>query len=260
MKVKIGINGFKQITIKHLTDKFWLATVGSPGSYKTVFCITEAEHQLQNGACLIYVTTEMSRHEIIGQARTFGFNWEEYINQQRLIIIDTENQRWDPSRGIVETTDEKGTKDLVEFDTFAEAILWARKVYDWELNQFTALIIDSVASLWEDKPAMSRKYFRFIKRRTQNWFNLVIVTSQLAIGTSRAFGFGIEHGVDGIIRTGEYFENGEMKNWLLPVKMRGMPVNKKLFKTKVNSSGGLEIGEPLNVEGRYATVYDAFSG
>lgn len=266
-RLKLDIEGFEKITHKKFLDRFCLALVGPPGCFKSILCIAEAESLMKNANTkVVFVTTEAGREEVIAQARTFGYNWEERIEQKELAIIDTEGYRFKGGNfveidGIKEKIDggisnELGY-DLNDLQTLTDAILMVRR--RWDLSTPSLLIIDSVATLWDDKPAMSRKYFRFIRRRLKVWFNLVMVTSQLAVGTKMAFGFGVEHGADGIIRVGKYFENGEMKHWILCDKLRGLAFAKNLFAIQVGSTGPI-INNKIPMRGRYMSVYDAFSG
>ncbi len=254
-KIDINIRGWEKITEKPLPNKFWLSIVGPPGSFKTIFCINVTNNLIQKGFKCIYVSTEMSSSEVISQALSLRFNWKKIVNDKDLIIVDTENQSWVNGK-LKDKIPSNSNEDLVNFITLSDAIRHIRM--NWDLTDKVIMVIDSVASLWEDKPAMSRKFFRFIKRQTQIYFDLVLITSQLAIGTSHAFGFGIEHGVDGILRTGEYFEDGEMKNWILCVKLRSINPNRKLFSTDVDLHGFI-IKDEIDIKGRYSDIYDVFS-
>ena len=268
-RFSLEIEGFEKITEKKFPKNFWLSLVGPPGCFKSIICIAEAEELMKNNNVkVIFVTTEAGAEDIITQARTFGFNWRNRVEKGELFIIDTEGTRFSngsfvPIDGLKErmdgsqmTSNAQG-KDLTDLQTLTDAILFIRQ--RWELSEPSLLIIDSVATLWDDKPAMSRKYFRFIRRRLKVWFNLAIITSQLAVGTNKAFGFGVEHGADGIIRVGKFFENGEMKHWILCDKLRGLQFAKNLFSINVGDTGP-QISEKIPMRGRYMTVYDAFSG
>jgi len=268
-RLKFDITGFKQITHKKLLANSWIALVGPPGCFKSILCISEAEALIRGkNTKVIFVTTEAGKEDVITQARTIGFDWDKRIENNELFIIDTEGYRFNngeliPIDGLKERMDgsnmssgEKG-KDLIDLQTLTDAILVVRR--RWDVSDPCLLIIDSVATLWDSAPAMSRKYFRFIRRRLKVWFSLVIVTSQLAVGTKMAFGFGVEHGADGIIRVGKYFESGEMKHWILCDKLRGIAFQKNLFGIIVDNTGPI-VTDRIPMRGRYMTVYDAFSG
>jgi KaiC/GvpD/RAD55 family RecA-like ATPase len=255
-KIRLGIEGFTQITIKPLPIKVWAGFIGEAGAGKTVFCITSLNYHLENGRNAIYASTEMTEDQLIQQARSLGFQWEKFIEEGSLFIIDTENQYWE--NGNLKRGIGSGKTDLLNYVNFTDAVIAVRN--QWELNEESILVIDSVAGLWEDKPAMSRKFFRYIKRKIQNYFSMALITSQLSVGSNKAFGFGIEHLVDSIFRMGHYFEDGKVKGWILCQKMRGVQINRKLLRSEISNKGGFKIKEVINMEGRYMTVYDAFSG
>jgi KaiC/GvpD/RAD55 family RecA-like ATPase len=246
-KVETGFKGFRKITPKKVPSQFWISLVGPPGSFKTVFSIQSVEDHLQKGWKAIYISTEMSPDDIVGQARTIGYDWEAPLRDGSLIILDTE---LDENHYFPEG------EDPTDHIVLTDSILGLRK--RGELHEDWMLVIDSVASLWEDKPVMSRKFFRYIKRKLKIWFSLAVVTSQLSVTTNRAFGFGIEHLTDGILRTANYIEDGEMQSCLACVKMRATQVRRALFKTRVNSSGP-EILDRMELQGRKASLYDALT-
>jgi KaiC/GvpD/RAD55 family RecA-like ATPase len=249
-KVGLGLKGFERITPKRIPRQFWVSLVGPPGSFKTVFCIQAVESRLREGWKAIYVTTEMSPENIVGQARTIGYDWETPLREGSLTIMDTE---------VDENHYFPDEKDPTDYLIMSDTILAQRKRGTPSVQEDWILVIDSVASLWEDKPVMSRKFFRYIKRKLKIWFSLVFVTSQLSVTTNRAFGFGIEHLTDGILRTANYIEDGEMQSCLACVKMRATQVDRSLFKTRVTSAGP-EILDKMEVRGRRANLYDALSG
>jgi KaiC/GvpD/RAD55 family RecA-like ATPase len=62
------------------------------------------------------------------------------------------------------------------------------------------LVVDPLSAFWLDRPAMARRYSYFAKKILCKWDLTTVITSQYAITTSDAFGFGVEHIADGILR------------------------------------------------------------
>lgn len=246
----LGVEGFEKITPKLLPDKFWIALVGPPGSFKTVMCICAMEYHMKKGVKCLYIATESEIAHITDQAKSFNFKWQERITNGDLVIVDWQLH--------LEETLKESDRQSSPHLNFTELIINKRKQMGGIATINAMLVIDSVVTLWEDRAVMASKFFRYIRRRLQHLFNMAIVTSQMASSTKRAYGAGIEHIVDGILRTGSYFENGEMKTYLICVKLRERKVNRVLLLMEVNSSG-VKITDQIQMSGRVANVYDAFS-
>ncbi|MFP3402980.1 MAG: ATPase domain-containing protein, partial [Acidilobus sp.] len=109
------------------------------------------------------------------------------------------------------------------------------------------LIIDSMSTFWLDKPALARKYSYAVKRVLYRWDFTVLMTSQYAITTSSAFGWGLEHVADGIIRFGRRIVNGELKRYVLVEKMRQTPHDLKVHYIDIVDGKGLVILGPAEI-------------
>lgn len=244
-----GIPGFEKVTPKKIPNGFWVALVGPPGTFKTILSIASLEFHMSRGAKCIYVSTEEPEKDILNQAEAFGYKWREKIASGDLVIID-----WQEHLQML-LGDKDKTKGI--HLKFVDVILAERK--KWGIaTEDAMMVIDSVVTLWEDMPQMAMKMFRYVRRRLQKFFNQVFIVSQMASSTNRAYGASVEHIVDGIIRTGNYVEDGYLKTWLMCVKMRELAVNRALLSVEVDASGP-KIHERIEMRGRYSTVYDAFS-
>ena len=83
------------------------------------------------------------------------------------------------------------------------------------------VVIDSVTTLYINKPAMARGIVMQLKRVLAGLGVTSILVSQISVGERGFGGPGVEHGVDGIIRLDLDEIDGELKRSLIVWKMRG---------------------------------------
>lgn len=212
---------------------FTIAVTGEPGTGKTILCIHFIAKGVREGDKCIYVTTEESRESIITQAEQFGFNFSEGIANKKLIIIDA----------LMGVRDEWSLQSL-EMDELINKVIEAKKSLGYGEAR---LVIDSLSAFWLDKPAMARRYSYFVKKVLSKWDFTVMATSQYAITTSEAFGWGVEHIADGIIRFRRSVRDGVLKRYILIEKMRQTNHSLKMYEITILSGKGLTIVKPVEM-------------
>ncbi|HDD72314.1 MAG TPA: KaiC domain-containing protein, partial [Candidatus Bathyarchaeota archaeon] len=106
------------------------------------------------------------------------------------------------------------------------------------------LVIDSLSAFWLDKPAMARRYSYFVKKVLSKWDFTVMATSQYAITTSEAFGWGVEHIADGIIRFRRFVRNGVLRRYVIVEKMRQTAHDLRMHEIKIVPGEGMRILPP----------------
>ncbi|MCS7120896.1 MAG: KaiC domain-containing protein, partial [Candidatus Bathyarchaeota archaeon] len=109
------------------------------------------------------------------------------------------------------------------------------------------LVIDSLSAFWLDKPAMARRHSYFVKKVLSKWDFTVMATSQYAITTSEAFGWGIEHIADGIIRFRRSVRKGSLRRFMLIEKMRQTNHSLQMHEITIIPSKGLTIVKPVEM-------------
>jgi KaiC/GvpD/RAD55 family RecA-like ATPase len=107
------------------------------------------------------------------------------------------------------------------------------------------LVIDSLSAFWLDKPAMARRHSYFVKKVLSKWDFTILATSQYAITTSEAFGWGVEHIADGIIRFRRFVRNGVLRRYILVEKMRQTPHSLQMHEIAIEHGRGLLILRPV---------------
>ncbi len=224
-RVSTGIPAFDRLIQGGIPQGFFVALTGEPGTGKTIFSLHFTAQGLKEGDQCIYVTTEESRESIIRQATQFGWNFEEYIGK-KLIIIDALMREKEDEWSLINLNPEEVVNKIIE----AKQKLGYGKA---------RLVIDSVSALFLDKPVMARKISYYLKRVLNKWNFTIYATSQYAITTSQAFGFGVEHVADGIIRFRRAIKNGELHRYILIEKMRQTDHDKHLWEIDIVNGKGI---------------------
>ncbi|MEM2273444.1 MAG: KaiC domain-containing protein, partial [Candidatus Bathyarchaeia archaeon] len=206
---------------------FMVAVTGEPGTGKTVFCIHFIAQGVSEEDKCIYVTTEESRESIIAQAAQFGFDFSKEIAEKKMIIIDA----------LMGRQDEWSLQSL-DVEELINKIIEAKKALGYGRAR---LVIDSLSAFWLDKPAMARRYSYFVKKVLAKWDFTIMATSQYAITTSEAFGWGVEHIADGIIRFRRFVRNGILRRYILIEKMRQTNHSLQLHEIMILPGKGLTI-------------------
>jgi len=210
---------------------FFIALVGEPGTGKTICCIHFIQQGIMDKDKCIYVTTEESRESIITQALQFNFDFEKAINENKLIIIDALLGKDEWSLNSLET------------DELINKVIEAKKKLGYGRAR---LVIDSLSAFWLDKPALARKLSYQFKKVLYKWDFTVFATSQYAITTSEAFGWGVEHVADGIIRFRKIIKQGKLHRYLMIEKMRQTSHSLYMYEIDIVSGNGLVILGPTS--------------
>lgn len=226
-RLSTGIPEMDRMLAGGIPRGFSVAVTGEPGTGKTILCIHFIAQGVREGDRCIYITTEESRDSIIVQASQFGFDFSKSIEGKRLIIIDA-------LIGLKEPWSLQG----LEIEDLVNKIIEAKKALGYGRAR---LVVDSLSAFWLDKPAMARRYSYFVKKVLSKWDLTTLVTSQYAITTSEAFGWGVEHIADGIIRFSRSVRAGILRRYILVEKMRQTPHSLQMHEIDIFSGRGLVI-------------------
>jgi len=229
-RISTGVPEIDQIIGGGVPQGFLVAVTGEPGTGKTIFAIHFIAQGIEDGDLCIYVTTEESRESIIKQSAQFGFNFKKAIEDKRLVMIDA----------LMGLEDPWSLKSL-EIEDLVDKIIEAKKFLGYGRAR---LVIDSLSAFWLDRPAMARKYSYFVKKVLAKWGFTILASSQYAITTSDAFGFGVEHIADGILRFRRFVREGVLRRFLLVEKMRQTPHSLVMHEITVVDGKGLVVIGP----------------
>ncbi len=227
-RLSTGIPEIDRMLAGGVPKGFLVAVVGEPGCGKTIFSMHFISAGLRRGEKAVFVTTEESRESIIRQAEMFNLGFGDAVKKGQLIIIDALLKPREDPFSIYTLDPEELVKKIIE----------AKKRLGYGHMR---LVIDSMSAFWLDKPAMARKYSYYIKKILYQWNFTVIATSQYAISTSEAFGFGIEHVADGIIRFRRVIKEGVLKRYIIVEKMRQTPHDLYMYEIEIRDGVGLIV-------------------
>lgn len=87
-KVTTGIDGLDGILGGGLEEKRVYLVTGESGSGKTVFTLQYLHHGLRKGENAIYVTINKKPEDFLDEAKSLGWDLEEFVSSNRLIILD----------------------------------------------------------------------------------------------------------------------------------------------------------------------------
>ena len=226
-RLSTGIPEVDKLIAGGIPEGFLVAITGEPGTGKTVFCMHFIAQGLRDCDKCVYVTTEESRESILRQAEQFNLGFREGLEAGKLIIIDA----------LTGAEDRWSLKSL-DVEALVDKVIEAKK----ELGRGRGrLVIDSMSAFWLDKPAMARKYSYFVKKVLARWNFTTLAVSQYAITTSEAFGFGIEHIADGIIRFRRFVRGGVLRRFLLVEKMRQTPHSLTMHEVIIIDGRGMVV-------------------
>ena len=226
-RLSTGIPEFDKLIDGGIPKGFLVAVTGEPGTGKTLFSIHFTDQGVKDGDLCIYVTTEESRDSIIKQAEQFGIDFSGAIKAKRLLIIDA-----------LMGLDDPWSLRSLEIEELLNKVIEAKKFLGYGRSR---LVIDSLSAFWLDKPAMARRYSYLVKKVLAKWDFTILAVSQYAITTSDAFGFGLEHIADGIIRFRRFIRGGVLRRYVLVEKMRQTPHSLTMHEITALDGKGLVI-------------------
>jgi KaiC domain protein len=205
-RLSTGIQELDSIIGGGIPRGFFVAITGEPGTGKTITCIHFIAQGIKENDRCIYVTTEESSSSIITQALQFNINFKAAIEKRKLIIVDA-----------LMGKDEQWSLKSLDLEEMIGKVIEAKKNLGYGRAR---LVIDSLSAFWLDKPAMARRFSYFIKKVLSRWDFTTFGTSQYAISTAEAFGWGVEHIADGILRFRRLVRQGKLHRYLMIEKMR----------------------------------------
>ncbi len=231
-RLSTGIRRLDEILAGGIPEGFFVALTGMPGTGKTIACLHFVWAGLVAGENCVYVTTEESRESIIRQAAQFRMDFRTAIEKDRLVVIDALMK---------EREDEWSLKDVV-IDEMLQKVIEAKKRLGRETSR---LVIDSLSTFWLRAPVRAREQSYLVKRVLNKWRFTIYATSQYAITTGSAFGWGVEHIADGIIHFKRLIRRGRLIRYIIVEKMRQTPHDLRAWEIDIVDGVGLTLTRPL---------------
>ena len=231
-RLSTGVKKLDELLAGGIPEGFLVALVGMPGTGKTIACLHFVWAGLKAGESCIYVTTEESRDSIVRQAEQFKMDFEGALRRGRLVVIDALMR---------ERGDEWSLRD-VTVEEMLDKVIAAKRVLGRSCRR---LVVDSMSAFWLRAPVRAREQSYIVKRILSRWRLTIYATSQYAITTGSAFGWGVEHVADGIIHFRRRVVNGVLRRYIIVEKMRQTPHDLRAWEIDIVDGVGLVLRRPL---------------
>ena len=212
-RLKTGIPGMDEILHGGLPERNVVLLSGGPGTGKSIFC----QQFLYKGVVeynepSILVALEEHPVQIRENMKQFGWDIRKLEEEGKFAIIDafTYGIGSAAKREKYVVNDPNDERELIDVLKTAINDIGAKRIG-----------IDSVTTLYINKPMMARRTVFLLKRVISGLGCTAIFTSQISVGERGFGGPGVEHAVDGIIRLDLDEIDGELKRSLIVWKMRG---------------------------------------
>ncbi len=221
---------------------------GGPGTGKSIF----SQQFIWNGLKMgepggVYVALE--EHPVQVRQNMAGFGWDvrKYEEEGLFAMVDA----FTAGIGKSKEYEKYIVRDLTDIREFIDVLRTAVK----DVGGAKRLVIDSVTTLYINKPAMARSVVMQLKRVLAGMGVTSLFVSQISVGERGGFGGpgGVEHGVDGIIRLDLDEMDGELRRSLIVWKMRGTSHSMKRHPFEITDRGGIVV-HPDKVLKRKAVV------
>jgi KaiC domain protein len=229
-RLRTGVPSFDPLIEGGVPRGFFVSIVGEPGTGKTIFSLHFATQGAREGDKVIYVTTEESRESILRQAEQLGMPLQKGVEEGLVIVIDA----------LMKSKSDEWSMSELSVDELVDKVIQAKKKLGYGR---TRLVIDSMSAFWIDKPAMARRISYFVKRVLYRWDMTAYLVSQYAVSTDLAYGFGLEHVADGIIRFKKILSRGMLRRYVLVEKMRQTNHDLRAHEIHILPGKGMVVGE-----------------
>ncbi|MGC8993150.1 MAG: KaiC domain-containing protein [Candidatus Aenigmatarchaeota archaeon] len=227
-RVKTGIPGLDEIINGGIPERNVVLLSGGPGTGKTILSQQFIWNGLQQNESGIYVALEEHPVQIRQNMLQFGWNVKPFEEKGKFALVDAFTAGIGKSKEYEKyvVSDLGDVRDLIDVLSLAVKEINAQRV-----------VIDSVTSLYINKPAMARGIILQLKRVLAGLGCTTIFVSQISVGEIGFGGPGVEHGVDGIIRLDLDEIDGELKRSLIVWKMRGTSHSMKRHPFEITDKG-----------------------
>ncbi|SHH39950.1 KaiC domain-containing protein [Thermosipho atlanticus] len=227
-KIKTGIEGLDEILYGGIPEKNVVLLSGGPGTGKSIFSQQFLWYGLQNGESGIYVALEEHPIQVRQNMKQFGWDIKPFEEQGLFAMVDA----FTAGVGKSKEFEKYIVMDLTDLRDFIDVLRQAIKDIDAK-----RVVIDSVTTLYLNKPAFARNIILQLKRVLAGLGCTSLLVSQISVDERGFGGPGVEHGVDGIIRLDLDEIQGELKRTLIIWKMRGTKHSLKRHSFEITENG-----------------------
>ncbi|MDT7859039.1 MAG: KaiC domain-containing protein [Candidatus Aenigmarchaeota archaeon] len=227
-RVLTNIPGLDEILNGGIPERNVVLVSGGPGTGKTILSQQFLWNGLQQGEAGIYVALEEHPVQIRQNMLQFGWNVKPFEEKGMFALVDA----FTAGIGRAKEYEKYVVADLNDLRELIDVL--SQAVKDINAKRVT---VDSVTSLYINKPALARGIILQLKRVLAGLGCTTLFVSQISVGERGFGGPGVEHGVDGIIRLDLDEINGELKRSLIVWKMRGTSHSMKRHPFEITDKG-----------------------
>ena len=227
-RVITHIPGLDEILNGGIPERNVVLISGGPGTGKTIISQQFLWNGLQQGESGVYVALEEHPAQIRQNMTQFGWNVKPFEEKGLFALVDS----FTAGVGRAKEYEKYLVTDLNDIREFIDVLSQAVK----DVNA-KRVVIDSVTSLYINKPALARGIILQLKRVLAGLGCTTFFVSQISVGERGFGGPGVEHGVDGIIRLDLDEISGELKRSLIVWKMRGTSHSMKRHPFEITEKG-----------------------
>ncbi len=228
VRVRTGIPGMDEILHGGIPERNVVILSGGPGTGKSIFSQQFIWSGLGMGEPGIYVALEEHPVQVRQNMAQFGWDVRKYEEEGLFAMVDA----FTAGIGKSKEYERYIVHDLTDVREFIDVLRTAVK----DLNA-KRVVIDSVTTLYINKPALARGIIMQLKRVLAGLGVTSIFVSQISVGERGFGGPGVEHGADGIIRLDLDEIDGELKRSLIVWKMRGTSHSMRRHPFEIADSG-----------------------
>jgi KaiC domain protein len=87
-RIDTGVQGLDEMIQGGVPERSLMVVMGSAGTGKTTFGLQFLHHGVQNGEKVVYITLEETREAILAAAGEKGWDYEQYVEDGQLAIVD----------------------------------------------------------------------------------------------------------------------------------------------------------------------------
>ncbi|ADT84683.1 MULTISPECIES: KaiC domain-containing protein [Thermococcus] len=240
-RVKTGIPGMDEILHGGIPERNVVLLSGGPGTGKTIFSQQFLWNGLQMGEPGIYVALEEHPVQVRQNMAQFGWDVKKYEEEGLFAMVDA----FTAGIGRSKEYEKYIVHDLTDLREFIDVLRQA--IRDIGAKR---VVVDSVTTLYINKPAMARSIILQLKRVLAGTGCTSIFVSQISVGERGFGGPGVEHGVDGIIRLDLDEIDGELKRSLIVWKMRGTSHSMRRHPFDITDKGIIVYHDKILKRGR----------
>ncbi|AMM53051.1 KaiC domain-containing protein [Pyrococcus kukulkanii] len=244
-RVKTGIPGMDEILHGGIPERNVVLLSGGPGTGKTIFSQQFLWNGLQMGEPGIYVALEEHPVQVRQNMAQFGWDVRKYEEEGLFAMVDA----FTAGIGKSKEYEKYIVHDLTDIREFIEVLRQAIR----DINA-KRVVVDSVTTLYINKPAMARSIILQLKRVLAGTGCTSIFVSQISVGERGFGGPGVEHGVDGIIRLDLDEIDGELKRSLIVWKMRGTSHSMRRHPFDITDKGIVVYPDKVLKKGRVLEI------